>query len=58
MNKLMQVMYKMKAEMGALCRALQQAGLHVDDPYQTRIKVQHINGSQKSNFAGITKKVF
>ncbi len=52
----MQVMYVMKAEMGALRRALQQEGICVDAPYQKKNKEQHINGSQKSKFAGIAKK--
>jgi hypothetical protein len=56
MEKLMQVMYDMKAEMDALRRALQQAGICVEAPYQKKNKEQHINGSQKSKFAGIAKK--
>jgi hypothetical protein len=56
MDKLMQVMYDMKAEMGALRRALQQAGIRVDAPYQKKTKEQHINRSQKQKFAGIAKK--
>ncbi len=52
----MQVMYDMKAEMGALRQALQQAGICVDDPYQKKNKEQHMNGSQKPKFAGIAKK--
>jgi hypothetical protein len=56
MEKFMQVMYDMKAEMGALRRALQQAGICVDAPYQKKNKEQHINGSQKLKFAGIAKK--
>jgi hypothetical protein len=56
MEKLMQVMYDMKAEMGALRRALQLAGICVDAPYNKKNKEQHINGSQKPKFAGIAKK--
>ncbi len=56
MEKLIQVMYDMKAEMGALCRALQQAGICVEAPYQKKNKEQHINGRKKSKFAGIAKK--
>ncbi len=52
----MQVMYDMKAEIGALRRALQQAGICVDDPHQKNHTEQHINGSQKPKFAGIAKK--
>ncbi len=52
----MQVMYDMTAEMGALRRALQQAGICVDAPYQKKNKEQHINGSQKQKFSGIAKK--
>jgi hypothetical protein len=53
MEKLMQVMYDMKAEMGALRRALQQAGICVNHPHQKNHKEQHINRSQKPKFAGI-----
>ncbi len=49
-------MYDMKAEMGVLRRALQQAGMCVDTPNQKKNKKQHINGSQKPKFAGIAKK--
>ncbi len=56
LKKLMQVMYDMKAKMGALRRALQRAGICVDAPYQKKNKEQHINGSQKPKFAGIAKK--
>jgi hypothetical protein len=56
MEKLMQVMCDMKAEMGALRSALQQAGICVDAPHQKKNKEQHINGSQKPKFAGIAKK--
>ncbi len=47
----------MKAEMGALLRALQQAGICIDAPYQKKTKKQHINGNQKSKLVGIAKKV-
>jgi hypothetical protein len=53
----LQVMYDMKAEMDALCRALQQAGICVDAPHQNKTKEQHINGNQKSKFVRIAKKV-
>jgi hypothetical protein len=56
MEKFMQVMYDMKAEMGALRQALQQAGICVDAPHQKKNKEQHIKGSQKSKFAGVAKK--
>jgi hypothetical protein len=56
LEKLMQVMYDMKAEMGALRRALHQAGICVDAPYNKKNKEQPINGSQKSKFAGIAKR--
>ncbi len=52
----MQVIYDVKAEMVALLRALQQAGICVDSPHQKKNKEQHINGSQKPKFAGIAKK--
>ncbi len=51
-----QVMYDMKAEMGALRRALHQAGICVDAPYNKKNKEQPINGSQKPKFAGIAKR--
>jgi hypothetical protein len=38
MEKLMQVMYDMKAKMGALRQTLQQAGICVDAPHQERIR--------------------
>jgi hypothetical protein len=56
MEKLMQVMYDMKAEMGALRLALQLAGICLDAPYNKKNKEQHINGSQEPKFAGIAKK--
>ena len=56
LEKLMQVMYDMKAEMGALRRALHQAGICVDAPYNKKSKEQPINGSQKPKFAGIAKR--
>jgi hypothetical protein len=56
MEKLMQVMYDMKAEMGALRRAFQQAGICVDAPHQKKNKEQHMNRNQKAKFAGIAKK--
>jgi hypothetical protein len=37
MGKLMQVMYDMKAEMGALRRAFQQAGISVDSPHKRKV---------------------
>ncbi len=43
MEKLMQVMYDMKAEMGVLRKALQQEGICVDAPHQKKNKEQHIN---------------
>ncbi len=52
----MQVMYDMKAEMGALRQALHQAGICVDAPYSKKNKEQPINGSQKPKFAGIAKR--
>ena len=52
----MQVMYDMKAEMGALRRALQIAGICVDAPYNKKNKEQPINRSQKPKFAGIAKR--
>ncbi len=55
-EKLMQVMYDMKAEMGALCRALHQAGICIDVPYNKKNKEQPINRSQKPKFAGIAKR--
>jgi hypothetical protein len=57
MDKLMQAMYDMKAEMGALCRALQKAGICIDAPHQKKTKEQQLNGNQKSKFVGIAKKV-
>jgi hypothetical protein len=56
LEKLMQVMYDMKAEMGALRRALHQAGICVDAPHNKKNKEQPINGSQKPKFAGIAKR--
>jgi hypothetical protein len=56
LEKLMKVMYDMKAEMGALRRALHQAGICVDAPYNKKNKEQPINGSQKPKFAGIAKR--
>jgi hypothetical protein len=56
LEKLMQVMYDMKAEMAALRRALHQAGICVDAPYNKKNKEQPINGSQKPKFAGIAKR--
>jgi hypothetical protein len=56
MEKLMQVMYDMKAEMGALHRALQLVDICVDAPYNKKNKEQHINGSQKPKLAGFAKK--
>ena len=43
MEKLMQVLYDMKAEMGVLHRALQHAGICVDVPHQKKNKEQHNN---------------
>ncbi len=54
----MPVMYDMKAEMGVLRRALQQAAIYLDAPHQKKNKVQHINGSQKPKFARIAKKAY
>ncbi len=42
-EKLMKVMYDMKAEMGALRRALHQAGICADAPYNKKSKEQPIN---------------
>ena len=56
MEKLIQVMYDMKAEIGALRQALHQAGICVDAPYNKKNKEQPINGSQKPKFAGIAKR--
>ena len=53
----MQVMYYMKAEMGALRQAIHIAGICVDVPYNKKNEEQPINGSQKTKFAGIAKKV-
>ncbi len=43
MEKHMQVMYGMKAEMGALRQALQLACICVDAPYNKKNKEQHTN---------------
>jgi hypothetical protein len=56
LEKLIKVMYDMKAEMGALRRALHQEGTCVDAPYNKKNKEQHIKRSQKPKFAGIAKK--
>jgi hypothetical protein len=58
MDILMKIMYDMKAEMGALNRALPQAGICVDNaPYQTK-KLEQLNkGNQKSKFTGIAKNI-
>jgi hypothetical protein len=56
LEKLMQVMYDMKPEMGALRRALHVAGICVDAPCNKKNKEQPINGSQKPKFAGIAKR--
>ncbi len=52
----MQVMYDMKAEMGALRRALYQAGICVDASYNKKNKEQPTNGIQKPKFEGIAKR--
>ncbi len=56
LEKLMQAMYDMKAEMGALRQALHVAGICVEAPYHKKNKEQPINRSQKTKFAGIAKR--
>jgi hypothetical protein len=56
MEKLMQVMYDMKAEMVALRLALQQAGICVKAPYQKKNKEQHVHGSQEQSLLGSPRK--
>ncbi len=56
LEKHMQVMYNMKAEMGSLRRALHVAGICVEAPYNKKNKEQPINGRQKPKFAGIAKR--
>jgi hypothetical protein len=51
LEKLTKVMYDMKSEMGALRRALHQAGICVDAPYNRKNKEQHINGRKNPKFA-------